>query len=275
LGTRLTWYGWSNADFFVAGKVLNTAALGVYTLAWTLATVSIEKITGLVVTVTPSFFAAAQSDRALLRDYFLTLTSTIAMLTIPISAGMALVASDLVPSILGSQWLPAVRPLVGLSIYAAFGSLTPLLSSVLRVTGDQRFSLQMSLWGLIVMPLTFYVGSQWGPAGIAYGWLVAYPIIAIPQYVRVFARLSLSLADYWRSLCPAVTCTALMVFTVAMLRHILPLAPGVPRLVFSIACGVVTYGCSFAVLYRKDALTIWRRTGSQDLTDNRSHVGNQ
>jgi len=50
----LSWYGFTNADFLVAGRVLGQAALGAYTLAWTLATIPLEKITSIVSNVSYS-----------------------------------------------------------------------------------------------------------------------------------------------------------------------------------------------------------------------------
>ena len=109
LGGRLVWYGYSNADFFVAGKVLPTASLGAYTLAWSPANVSVEKVSALVSRVTPSFFSAVQNDPELLRRYLGTLSQAIALAAFPVAAGIALVAADFVPTVLGPQWEPPLR----------------------------------------------------------------------------------------------------------------------------------------------------------------------
>ena len=53
LVARLSWSLYSDADFLVAGRVLGATALGAYTFGWNLATLPVEKVTGLVGQVTP------------------------------------------------------------------------------------------------------------------------------------------------------------------------------------------------------------------------------
>ena len=66
---RVGWYGNSNSDFLVAGRVLGPTVLGYYTLAWNLATMPIDKVTTLVSSVTPGIYAAAQEDYSALKRY--------------------------------------------------------------------------------------------------------------------------------------------------------------------------------------------------------------
>ena len=242
LGSRLAWYGYSNADFFVAGKVLSTSLVGSYALAWTLANVSVDKVSALVGNVTPSFFSAAQHDRELLCRYFGTLTRAIALVSFPVSAGLALVASDFIPAVLGEQWIPAVAPLIPLSLYAGFRSVTPLLSTIFRVTGDQRFVVQNAVGGLLFMPVVFYIGSYWGPVGIAYGWVFGYPLLVIPQYRKVFQRLPLDWRTYAGWLQPALVSTIVMAVGVTTVKWLLPYSISVwIRLAICISTGVPAY----------------------------------
>ena len=48
LVSRLSWYSYSNSDFVISGRVLGQMALGSYTVAWNLANVPVEKITGVL-----------------------------------------------------------------------------------------------------------------------------------------------------------------------------------------------------------------------------------
>src|SRR5207253_3897199 len=51
--SRLAWYLYSNADFTIVGRLLGKAALGAYTIGWTLASIPVDRITALVASVTP------------------------------------------------------------------------------------------------------------------------------------------------------------------------------------------------------------------------------
>ena len=70
---RIAWYAYSNADFVTSGRVLGQTALGAYTIAWNLANVPVEKITGVLNNVTPGLFSIMQNDPPPLRRYLLNL----------------------------------------------------------------------------------------------------------------------------------------------------------------------------------------------------------
>ncbi len=114
--SQFAWYIYSNADFAVVGRMLGGAALGAYTLAWTIANVPVDRVSGLVGRVTAPVFAAVQQDLAALRRYVCSLTEGLALVTVPACVGLAVVADVLVRALLGNKWEGAVVPLRLLSL---------------------------------------------------------------------------------------------------------------------------------------------------------------
>ncbi len=250
--SRLAWYAYSNADFLIAGRVLGRAPLGAYTMAWTLASMPIEKITALVTTVTPSVFGAVQDRMVALRRYMLALTEGLALVTLPATIGMVLVADEFVRLILGEQWIEAILPLQLLGVYASFRSLVTLLPQILIATRQTRFPMVIGVAMAIVMPVAFYVGSHWGPEGIAAAWIIVYPLLVIPLYVRVFRTIDLSFGGYLRCLWPAINATLLMTLVVIAARLALPLDLTLAtRLLSLVAVGLVAYFGSLYVFHRE------------------------
>jgi len=242
ISQRLAWYIYSNADFLVAGKILGKAALGAYTLAWTLANVPIEKVTALVVRVTPAIFSSVQNDHAALRRYLLSLTEGLALLTFPATFGMALMADGIVLLLLGEKWRVMILPLQLLAFYASVRSITPLFPLLLNVTGDSSFGARNSFVAAVVLPISFYLGSRWGTAGIAAAWLVAHPTIIVPLYWRVLKRLDLSIWTYLRALVPAFSGSILMAIAVLALRWATPEGmPLIARVLIPVSGGAATY----------------------------------
>lgn len=222
LMARLAWYVYSNADFFVAGRRLGKEPLGAYSLAWTLGSVPVEKISALIFNVTPAYFSAIQRDFVALRRSVLNLTEAISMLTFPLTLGLALVAHEFVLLALGPKWMPMVAPLRLLAGYAAVRSITPILPQILTVIGEVRFSMYVSLGAAVLLPAGFYVGSRWGIVGIAAAWMIVHPLILAPWYVRTFTRIGLGPGPYLRSLWPAVQSALAMCAGVLALRWALP-----------------------------------------------------
>jgi O-antigen/teichoic acid export membrane protein len=252
LVSRVAWYVQSNADFLVAGRVLGQAALGAYTLGWTIASAPIDKITALVARVTFPVFASIQDDAAALRRYLLTLTEGLAVPAFAVGVGLALVADDFVLVVLGPKWEAAIMPLRILAVLGAHRATTPLLPQILNVTGESRFSMYTSLGKTLLLPAAFYIGSFWGVSGIATAWLLIHPIAALPTYYRVFARIELAPTDYLRSLWPATSCALAMAAAVLALKLLLPphWTAG-PRLVLEVAMGGAVYMLVLATLHRR------------------------
>jgi teichuronic acid exporter len=253
---RLCWYASANADFLVAGRILGKAALGFYNVGWTLASLPVDKITSLVGQVTPAFFSAVQGDAAAVRRYLLRITEGIALITFPAGIGLALVAGDFVPLVLGSKWEATIAPLQVLAAYAAFRSITPLLHQVLMCIRDSRFVMWNTVAAAVLMPTGFYFGGQrWGTVGLAMAWVVLDPLLVFPAYWRVFSKIELSAKAYVVALWPALSGTALMAAAVLGVAAFggSEWAAG-PRLAVQIGAGVISYGLACLVLHR-DRLT--------------------
>lgn len=239
---RIAWYSYSNSDFVVAGRVLGQQALGAYTVAWNMANVPVEKITGVLNSVTPSLFSAVQKDKAALRRYLLNLTEGLAFVTLPISVGLGLVAREFVLLVLGAKWQPAIAPLRFLAFYVTVKSITPLIPAVLNVVGESRFNMRNSLIAAVVLPCAFFAGSHWGTAGIAAAWTLAYPAVAFPLYFRAFRRIELSWFQYAKVLLPALAGTGVMALVLLVLGRALSLSYCLPvRLSILIFCASAAY----------------------------------
>jgi len=256
---RLAWYGYSNADFVVAGRILGQTVLGNYTVAWNLANSPLEKITSLVGGVTPAYYSAVQEDRGALRRYLLKPTEAISLIMFPVMVGMALVSRDAVLSVLGQKWEGAIAPLQLLALYACVRSIMPLIAQVLMVTGDSDFVMWNGIVSLVALPIAFVIGSHWGAQGIAAAWVVAYPINAVPLYLRASRRISLSIAEFWRVLLPAIHGTLLMALVVLAVRLVLSgHFTMVTRLVIQVLSGAIAY-IAVVMLFHHERLCMFRR----------------
>lgn len=249
---RLCLQAYHDSDFIIAGRVLGQALLGAYTLAWTLAQTPLEKLTALVTRVTPSVFARIQNDPDALRRYLRNVTSAMAIIIFPTAMGMSLVASELIPLVFGPKWSGVVLPLELLSLHVLFRSNVILLTPFLNVIGEERLVMWNSVLVILVLPMSFYVGSHWGTAGIAAGWVFIYPALQFPLFARIFQRINLSSSEYLRCLWPALSSCAVMVLCIATLKTVS--GDGWPlyaRLASEILLGIVSYGLALILLHRK------------------------
>jgi PST family polysaccharide transporter len=250
VGSRLAWYWYSNADFVVAGRVLGTAALGLYSLAWMIANIPIDRIGNVVAKVALPFFSHAQHDVTTLRADLLKLSEGLAAITIPACIGLALVADDLVELVLGAKWAQAVLPLQILCLYAPIRVLLLLFPLALMALGKQRFLFWSNLGAAVVLPCGFWIASRWGTEGIAAAWVALYPCVAVPQCLSLSRIIDLRFLNYLQALKPALVSSGIMAAAVLTMRSNMPLLPVSAVLAVEAGAGAVAYSLSFFILFR-------------------------
>lgn len=256
--SSLCWYGYSNADFLVAGRVLGQSALGAYTLAWNLATIPLEKITSIVSNVAYPHFSATQNDFLALRRNLRVLTEGVSLITFPAAVGIALVAGDFVNLLLGLKWQNAIVPLEILAYYTSLRCIVVFLPSILNVVGESKFVMRTTQAALVLMPIAFLVGSRWGPAGIACGWVIAHPILAMVLYRKTFVRIKMPWRDYLVAIRPAASgCLAMFAVVEILKRTLVQNLPHSDRLAFEVLTGSMTYIATLVVLHRDRLATFW------------------
>src|SRR5207249_11514928 len=115
-----------------------------------------------------------------------------------------------------------------------------------------RFVMWNDLAALIILPASFYVGSHWGIVGIAWGWVVAYPIVAFPLYRKTFLTIGMKTSEYLRALRPALDSTIVMTAAVLLLKYVIPEREPLPlRLALEIIAGAISYGGTLFFAYRQ------------------------
>lgn len=241
--SQLCWYVYSHADLTIVGRVMGTAPLGAYTKGSDIASIPTDRISTLVGQVTPGVFSAAQHDRGTLRRYLLALTEGLALLTFPMSVGLALVADLFVLTVLGEQWSAAILPLRVLGLYGGFRAIFNPLPQMLVATGHARLNMRFNLVAAVVLPALLYLGSRWGVPGVALAWIVGYPLVTVPSFFRSTLRiLDLPASSYLRTLWPATSAAAGIAAAVLALRVVTPPAWPLPvRLALEILGGAVAY----------------------------------
>jgi O-antigen/teichoic acid export membrane protein len=243
VGQRMAWYGYSNSDFFVAGKMLGSGPLGNYSLAWNLSHVT-DKLTALVLQITPPVLAKVQDDRAELRRYVVRISEAMSLTVMPLMIGLALVASDFVPLALGPKWNAMIFPLQVLSAYAIVNVVLPLLAQVLNVTGHEAFGMRHNILQFTIMPCLFVAGAYLGGVnGIVLAWVLGHPLLGLRLARYTLRTIGLSMREYFlEALAPALAgCLVMSAAVIAIHAAWRDAPPSITRLSLEILLGAVTY----------------------------------
>jgi O-antigen/teichoic acid export membrane protein len=251
--SRIAWYAYTNADFAIVGRVMDATVLGLYTFAWSIASLPAEKLAGMVIGVAPSIMSAARSATADVRRYYLLLVRGVALITFPVAVGLALVSRDLVLVVFGMQWAGAVLPLQLLALFFCVRSLATLAPVVMISSGNPRVDRNNSLAFLLILPPLFLLASRWGISAVAATWLVAYPILFAMLGQRwVMRHLNIAIREFLAELWPALVSVGLMAAVVTLLSKLaFAELPAGLRLVFLSLAGALVYVVTIRTLFRR------------------------
>ena len=252
--SRLAWYAYSNADFAVVGRLLGEKALGAYSFGWNIASIPADKLNTVLGRVIVPILAEVQGDAAAVARYLLRLSEGLAVLVLPASVGMALVAPQFVQFALGERWMAAVVPLQLLSVHVTVRCINSVFAQALLAIGDTRQSMRVGLWQLAAMPALFVVGAKlWGVPGVALMWLIGHPLVTFPPLILYSSRrIRMPLRLLAEALWPASAGTAVMAAAVLACDAFLPqdTATGV-RLAVSVAVGAAVYPALMWCLFHR------------------------
>lgn len=108
-----------------------------------------------------------------------------------------------------------------------------------------------SIVAMVVLPISFYVGSHWGTGGIAAIWVVIYPVVQYPLFKRVFRRIDFPLADYMKAVWPALSGCIVMAVSIWGMKSVSNGRwPLYVRLASEILVGMIAYGLVLLLMHR-------------------------
>jgi lipopolysaccharide exporter len=150
----------NNLDRMLVGRLLNAEALGLYNMAYNLATLPNTLLVG---SLQPAFMAAGarlQNELQRLGRVYFQMLSTIFVLGLPAFVFLALVSNDLVRLLYGPQWRSAGGVLsilfLAMPAYVIWGLSTPVLWNTGR--RHYEYALQIPLVGVGTLGFYFFAG---------------------------------------------------------------------------------------------------------------------
>ncbi len=251
---QLAWSAYLHSDGIIVGRMLGDAAMGAYQMALNFANAPAEKISMLIMRTAGPLFANVQTEPQLVRRYFLLLVETLNMAVVPAMAGLVMVAPEAVEVVLGSKWVAVTLPLMWMAAYMIVSTMNSLVTQVLVSQRQTKFTMRVSLFNMIVMPVAFILGARWnGTAGVAAAWLLATPITSLPSAIKLVRQIGISWTDYVMSVLPTLSCAGAMIVVLAVFRHTIgPLhwSSGL-RLGLEIMVGGATYSAVMFTVFRE------------------------
>ncbi len=251
---RGLWFLFSESDKFIGGKLLGQHALGYYAVANQLASLPIYKLAGLLNAVAfPAFSRAhAAENDSRVHEYLLTATRILAIAAFPVFLGISCTAEALVAALLGDKWLPAAPLLQLLALVMPLRLLSNVFGPLLWGIGQPSVSAGNYAISALVLPPALAVGAlSAGAVGLAYAWLLAYPLVFVVTALRTCSRVGVPLRVYLGQLLRPALAAAFMYAAVMYADTLIEPTVGVwLRLGLLVGSGVAAYGLAMLIIGR-------------------------
>lgn len=241
-------------SFFIA-RLSGAQSVGLYSIA---AEISLLPSNELVAPINRAAFpgyAKAAHDMDKLRDSFLKVIASIALVALPAGIGIVSVAELLVPAALGWKWIDAIPIIQILAIYGIIKALQTNISYIYLVLGmTKRITLIMAIQVLIQTSAMVPAIYAYGVQGAAWSYLgTSILLIPLNQYL-VAECLSLSATRFCRELVRPLVASLAMMATVLAIKSQLVLRHEtldyVLALLLCVASGALVYVTVMYILWR-------------------------
>ncbi|WP_461459092.1 lipopolysaccharide biosynthesis protein [Parasphingorhabdus sp.] len=241
LASHLFWTIQSQADIFIAGRVLDPHELGLYAEALFLTTIFAAKFVPPLNEVAFPAYSRLQHDPKALSWSFLKAVRLIMLISCPLYLGMSVTAAPLVGSLFGPKWLEMAPFVSILALAMPVMTLQILFAPANNAVGKPQITARASFVGAILMPITFIIGLQWGAIGLAWGWVVAFPLLTLFTFFQSYRHIGIGGRELAAAIWPGLSTSIAMAAVVYFADQFLPDMTVYARLAILVAIGGLAY----------------------------------
>jgi O-antigen/teichoic acid export membrane protein len=236
------WFAQSQADVFIAGRLVVPHQLGLYTISLFLTQILAGKFIPPVNEVSFAAYSRIQDRKDALTAAFLKTVRLVMLIALPFYFGLAIVAEPVVLTVIGWKYVEAVPLIRTLSLAMPFLTLQILFAPATNALGRPRAALRVAMAGAVIMPVAFLIGSRTGTLGLARAWLFGFPILTAATIAMSLPVIGAKPAALARAIAPGLLASAAMAAAVAALDSLLPAMAAPARLGILAGVGAATYG---------------------------------
>lgn len=239
---RALWLVNRNTINLLLGRAAGSAALGIYTAAWSM---TLAPLTRIAIPIQSVFFPTFSRlrDPAQIGEAWMRANRLVAAVTMPGLLGLLVVAPEFVAVVLGPRWhetVPVIRVLAYVGIIQALQAFNAAILSTVDRTGTLLRA------GVIVTAATitaYAIGVRYGLVAVAVAYAISNTIVEPWVAWLTMRAIDLSAVAVLRSLAGVTTAALLMAAGVFAAQQglVLTSLPTAARLALEILIGIALY----------------------------------
>jgi O-antigen/teichoic acid export membrane protein len=255
----ILWQFFAQVDQLIVGKLLGKELLGIYSVAMSLATLPLTKVTSVIQPVALPAFARLQDDLPRVADTVRRSIRIMSVVAFPVFWGISCIAPEIVAVVLGEKWREAEIPLLLLPLVMPLRLVSGVVSPAVNGVGRVDVIVRNTATALTIMTLGFLVGSRWGVVGVCLAWVILFPLVMGFNFRRSLGVLSLKVSDLLAELVRPLIASALMYGAVAGMRLLVQgTLPPLVQLLVLVVSGAAVYALVTLATNRDALLELMR-----------------
>jgi lipopolysaccharide exporter len=205
------WLAWviQNVDYLAVGRILGTAQLGFYSMAYRLSELTHFGIADPIAKVTFPAFARMRHEGRSIEGSYLSALRLVALAVGVLGAVLSGAADPFTRAVFGSEWLPMIGPLAVLGVWAAVKPLQATVGWLLNSTGHAGALAVLSAVAVLVEIPLLIVAANESTTAVAVVVLAETLVSSVAAAVIVQRRVGLRVGAQARVLAPLLAAAAL------------------------------------------------------------------
>ncbi len=238
----------AQGDSLMVGKLINTASLAFYQMAFSLGTLPVIETVSVLGSVLFPLFSNIKNDTLRLKSVFLRVSKFIYAFMVPAAIGLFVLSSETVRIIYGDNWLPAVPVLSLVIIYGFIRSFEYLALPLLQGIGKPKIVfinslLQATVLFAVIVPLTH----SFGITGTAMAAIAGLAVGQIYLLVIIRKEIKFGFQTFVRGMYLPIASAFFMATVIYWLKGIIPVDSGI-ILIGYVLTGAILYFLALILL---------------------------
>jgi O-antigen/teichoic acid export membrane protein len=273
--SQLFWIVQSQADIFIAGRLLDPHDLGLYSESLFITLIFTGRFIPPINEVALPAYAHLIKDGQPVGPAFVHTARLVMLIAAPLYVGLSLTAAPFVATVLGPKWLEMIPLIAGLALAMPFMALQIIASPTTNATGRAEIYLRTSIAGAIIMPVAYLIGVHWGPQGLVHAWQIAAPLLLIFTLALTLPVIGAQWSALVTAMVPVAVATAVMAVAVLLMQTLVTGLVPPFQLAILVLTGALAYAATLQLIWPdlvRALIDLLRRRSSVPAPDDRTTI---
>ena len=172
---------WSrNLNNVLIGRFLGIGPLGFFNLGQRLIGAPLQLLQGSFAPILHPAFARMDQDVSRQRNAYLGVVRVTSLFTFCLGAALFVLAEPLVLTVAGESWRPTVDVVRAFGLLVAIQPVNMLSGPIFMARDAAHVMFRCATAGAVAVVLGMVIGLRYGLAGVAWGYTIAYVVVAAP-----------------------------------------------------------------------------------------------